>query len=153
MKKSRSTSGFTLIELVVVISIISIMAVIAIPNFLSWLPNVHFRDASGNLLFDTNLARMTAMKRNREVSIRFADTGSSYSIYAENDSGGQDAIKGVEMPSYVTLYSCDAVLPEEIVFKPNGLRSNGSVSEMCIENSNARQATLQVNLTGHVSMN
>jgi prepilin-type N-terminal cleavage/methylation domain-containing protein len=170
MRNAHSTSGFTLIEIVTVISIISILGSIATPMILACLPNLHLRDASTTLLSDIHLARITAMKRNASVYIRFTDTGEcpdslsdlfpddggSYTISVENTSGGEDTITESTIPSDVALCDCygssTTAFTDELLIKYNGLPDITKETGVCVINSNLRQASIKVNLTGNITM-
>jgi len=73
--------GFTLMEMMLVITIAGIAASIALPAFASWRSRSAVDSAAQTLLAHFKQARVTAMAENRSVSITF--TGSSYTFDAD----------------------------------------------------------------------
>jgi prepilin-type N-terminal cleavage/methylation domain-containing protein len=67
----RKSSGFSLIELVVVIGIISILAGIGYPMLSQWIPNYRLKGAVQILYADLQKAKLHAVKANRDVTFNF----------------------------------------------------------------------------------
>lgn len=81
----QTTAGFTLIEVVVVISIITIIATIASYNMHKWLPNIRLKAAARELFSTMQDAKMQAVKYNQERGIVFEPATNKY--YACSDPG------------------------------------------------------------------
>lgn len=67
----KSTEGITLIELTVVMCILALMVMISIPNIGRWLPRYRLRSAIRDVASSMQLARLGAIKENRQWAIRF----------------------------------------------------------------------------------
>jgi type IV fimbrial biogenesis protein FimT len=67
-------SGFSLIELLVVIVIFTILAAIAIPAFSNWMPSYRLRQAARDVYSNLQRAKVNAIKSNTEWRIYFDDT-------------------------------------------------------------------------------
>lgn len=83
-------SGFTLLELVLVIALAMTLMAIAVPNFFSWLPTLRLSAATRQIFMDLRAARMKAIAQNANFQVSFS--GSSYVIQkcvglCTNDSG------------------------------------------------------------------
>jgi type IV fimbrial biogenesis protein FimT len=86
MKKNKisDSSGFSFVELMVVIALVGILAAIGVPNFLRGLPEKKLKGAARNLYADMQRARLLAVKENRSVRVRF-DTATSPGVYYFDD--------------------------------------------------------------------
>jgi Tfp pilus assembly protein FimT len=71
----KGTEGLTLIELVVVMCILGVMVLISIPNIGRWLPRYRLRGAVRDVASAMQLARLGAIKDNREWAIQFGYKG------------------------------------------------------------------------------
>jgi prepilin-type N-terminal cleavage/methylation domain-containing protein len=71
MKIRQQSSGFTLIEVMVVIVIIAVLAAIAIPAFSGWLPDYRLRRAARDLYSNLQRAKIGAIKSNSEWRVYF----------------------------------------------------------------------------------
>ncbi len=72
IKKIRlSKSGFSFLELMVVIAIIGVLSVITIPSFIATKNDRMLKNAARNLLSDMHRTRMGAIKDNQQWSINF----------------------------------------------------------------------------------
>ena len=82
-------SGFTLIEMMMVIAIVAIMSAVAIPAFMSMLPGMRLNGAARQVMTDLMAARMDAVKQNNEFRVFFNSPGTNqYQILDDDDNDG-----------------------------------------------------------------
>ena len=84
----KNTKGLTLIELTVVMCILGVMVMISIPNIGRWLPRYRLRSAVRDVASNMQLARLGAIKDNREWAIQFDANAQTYIILS--DDGADD---------------------------------------------------------------
>jgi prepilin-type N-terminal cleavage/methylation domain-containing protein len=97
-------SGFTLTELLVIISILSVLAVISIPSYMSWMPSYQLKSAARDVISNMQLARLEAVKRNMDCVVTTDVGANTYKIDI-----GATTIKTVSLADYgkgITL--CDS---------------------------------------------
>lgn len=85
MAISKAT-GFTLIELMTVITVLTIMLFLALPNFNVWLHNTQIRTAGEAILNGLQLARTEAVRRNVNVELRM-DVSSGWTALVAGPGG------------------------------------------------------------------
>ncbi|MEW6615753.1 MAG: GspH/FimT family pseudopilin [Thermodesulfobacteriota bacterium] len=104
-KRWRDVSGFTIIELIVVVGIVCVTAAIAIPNIISWIPTIRVNSAARDLVSEMQLARMKAVSERNDYVITFDTTTYEYSIYDDGDNDFSTA--GVETSELVKTVDVD----------------------------------------------
>jgi prepilin-type N-terminal cleavage/methylation domain-containing protein len=86
--RSQSNSGFTLIEIMVVLVVIGILAAISAPSFMKWLPNIALQSASRDLYGIMQKARSEAVKGNKDWAIVFDTTNNRYYLCSDPGADG-----------------------------------------------------------------
>jgi len=76
----QKRSGFTLIELTVVIALLAILTAVGVPNFLSWLPKYRLKSAARDLYSNLHLAKMTAIRANKDCSVNYYKHPDRYTV-------------------------------------------------------------------------
>ena len=134
----RKDSGFTLIELMVVIGIIGVLCAIAIPGYINWLPKYRVGSAARTVMSTLEFARINAIKTNADVKVNFGWANESLTV----ESGGT-TLRTRGLPADVDLQDID--LGDSVTFNGQGFsdESGGVVVE------NTKDATLSriINLT------
>lgn len=76
----QKRSGFTLIQLTIVIVLLAIMTAVGVPNFLSWLPKYRLKRAARDLYSNLHLAKMSAIKANKDCRVKYYKNPDRYMI-------------------------------------------------------------------------
>jgi len=84
----RKNSGFTLIELVIVIVVLVILAAVSVPIFLSWLPEYRLRSAADDLYAHLQHAKMQAIRNNNNWAVQFVRISDAVSIISPDGTSG-----------------------------------------------------------------
>jgi type IV fimbrial biogenesis protein FimT len=85
---STVQTGFTLVELLVVISIMAILTALATPSMISFVGNWQTSNAVNSLSGSLQLARSEAIKRGRTVRICRSGNGTTCAAGTNNANGG-----------------------------------------------------------------
>jgi prepilin-type N-terminal cleavage/methylation domain-containing protein len=156
----RKNSGFTLMELMTTIAIIAILASVAIPNMIAWLPDYRLRSGAAEMLSALQWARLTAIKENANVVVRFDPGSDEYLIYLDNGEGGgkpgNETQDGSERVIRSGKMAPDAQIDSagfsggfnEVSFTGRGLTKGFRVGTVRLENSKGHQKEIVVNMTG-----
>ena len=84
----KKTSGFTALELMIVLAVIAVVASIAVPSFFSWRSEAKLRGAVSMLRGDLEMAKSRARRENNFVVIAF--NTSNYEVFIDDGAGGGD---------------------------------------------------------------
>ena len=126
-------SGFTLIEMMIVIGLLSVLAGIAVPNFLSYLPKHRLNGAARQVMGDLMRARMQAVSQNNEFKV-FFDLSSNNHEYKilddDNNDGNIDVdewiqIKDIQSEYFDVTFSNVTADP---IFHPRGTASGATIT-------------------------
>lgn len=82
MKTKSGHKGFSLVEVMIVVALIGILLAVAVPNVLSWLPNMRLKAAARDLFSNMQRTRMEAVKTNQDWTIVFDTANGRYQIRA-----------------------------------------------------------------------
>jgi prepilin-type N-terminal cleavage/methylation domain-containing protein len=126
LKPWNQTSGFSLIELLIVLIIISIIIVAALPNIQQNLKLYRVESASGALAGALSKARMAAIKYNRPVWLEINSTNNTPEIWTTNEN------------NHPILINLGAAI------QPNVLIESGSISRITFNSLGRNQSNSNV---------
>jgi len=99
-------SGFSIIELLVVVAVIAVISAVTVPSIISWRNGAKFRGAVNNLKGDLQMAKIKAVKANDVVTIFFNPTGYKVILDKANHwihDAGEPVLRDREFPAGVSI--------------------------------------------------
>jgi len=87
----KRISGFTLMELMVVIGIIAVLGAIFTPNFIQWRNNQILSSGARDILNAIKQTRMQAIRNQSTTIIVFDTSNRSYTAFVNDGAGTEDA--------------------------------------------------------------
>jgi prepilin-type N-terminal cleavage/methylation domain-containing protein len=148
--------GFSLIELMVVVSIFVIIAAITTPPLLRWRTNAKLRGAASNLTGDLELAKMRAIRENSYVAVLFSSDG--YTIFVDNGADAGDWIEDEDeaclrektLPAGVRLKMPTGFSNDRTRFAGRGIPENtGTVTLISLS---GQEKEISVNRLGKITL-
>jgi prepilin-type N-terminal cleavage/methylation domain-containing protein len=155
----RKESGFTLLELAVVMAVIAIVSIVIIPNFITWLPKYKLKGAVLGLVADMQSTKLRAIKGNRTWAVVFDNVNKDrywicsnpgVNLIWDGPTGGDTVEKTVDLARYnagvtFTVQSANAFT----TFTNRGMSRN--TVEVDLTNANNSAATkVQTSLAGGI---
>jgi type IV fimbrial biogenesis protein FimT len=164
MKRIQSTSGFTLLEVLIVVGIFAITAAIAVPGIMNWLPDYRLKGAARDLYSNMQKARSEAVKRNTNVGISFNTvvfpaTGGGYTVFVDDGKGGgtagdavrhsdEDILFQVEMPPSCSLVET-TFTSDATGYNSRGLTLRSRIGHVEIRNRNPNWYGIFLSISGY----
>jgi len=128
LNNGKHEAGFTFLELATIVIILAVLATIAIPTFSVWMPNYRLRSAARDLYSNLQMAKLGAVKQNKEWAVVFDQGSDKYYVCSDdkNDGwagptamGGNDVCdKAVDLNNYDDIDFGHASLNSDILGDP-----------------------------------
>jgi len=152
-KTPKNRKGFTLTEVIVTLSVLGIMTAISVPSYFSWLPRHRLQTSVRQIYDDLNLAKMQAVKDNRNACIEFFSATETYTVYFDVD-GITGYLNGTDIPikSNVTLENdVDITADNTCEFNNRGMSTTGA-HQVRLTNPTGLIMRVNVNVAGGISI-
>ena len=158
----KSGTGFTLIEMLIVMAIMSIAALIALPNYSVWQSRSELRQAVTEVQNQLLLARMAALSRNTPVTVAISITSGALQTTTTNAATGAQIMGSfsVPLPHVVDLKvgpsaAWTSTATANVSFNSMGMRSGGPGptlnQELAMVNDRGVQFSMKVTPRGIVN--
>ena len=76
----QKRSGFTLVQLIVVIFLLAVLTAVGVPNFLTWLPKYRLKIAARDLYSNLQMAKMSAIRANKDCKVTYYKNPDRYRV-------------------------------------------------------------------------
>lgn len=108
--KMNRQSGFTLIEMAIVVAIIAIVSAITIPSLIGWAANSRVNATARDIVATIQKSRIEAVKQNGRVVVTFDADGdgtmnTNYLSFLDNGQGGGITGDGLQNGTERTVYT------------------------------------------------
>lgn len=144
-RSKTGTKGFSLIEMLVVISILAIAAVVTIPNMIAWRSGMQFRAAVNELRSDLESARTRAVKENAKVTVAFDPAAGQYLMtYQDPDTSTIILLKSQTLPAGVRIASAN-----NTSFSSRGTAQSGTI---VLANQQGKTKSISINFIGKIEI-
>jgi type IV fimbrial biogenesis protein FimT len=124
----RPASGFTLVELMIVVSVVILLLVIAVPNFAKMIDRSRLKGAADAIVNLVASARAASVQRNRDVAISFGGSSPAWCVGA---NGAADVTAGNAVS---TATACDCTTASNC--------SVGDTGNFTVDSSNYNSVTM-----------
>lgn len=146
-------SGFTLIELMIVIALIALGASIAIPNMIAYSTRARIQGAESNLVAHFELARSTAIRENGNVALAFNADGLGYTVFEDFNSNwaresDERLLRSVDLPAGVQFDLPTTFTDDRMHFNSRGI-PDGSFGTVTLSNSQETRSVV-INIAGRI---
>lgn len=139
------SSGFTLVELMVVVAIVAITATLAAPNFAQMLANYRVRSAAEGILTALNFARAEAVRRNSPVSFSLSAGSSGWTVSQVSSTATLQTHSNNEPATSVT----SGTAATAVTFLPTGLVQAGTqLGQVTVSSPVDGSQTRRINVFG-----
>ena len=145
MKRTCVSTGFSLIELMVVIALISIMMAVAVPTWQKYRANTDLKTAARDVMADLSNAKQQAVEENLDVYRLTFNVGGNYYALTRTDTGVALWTKSVAL--FGSGVAIDSVNfgGSDISLNKRGTVTNGN---LVLRNRLGSTARITVNITG-----
>lgn len=147
-KLNTTSSGFTLIELMVTIAVLAIIAGIAAPSISNQLANQRVKSTTAILSNALKEARAESLIRRQNITLTIDDSADEKTIIITNNS--TIARYGYDVKSTIGAVDSTATVTTTIEFKPNKTASE-SIFTICDSNTDVRPRQIVINALGNIS--
>ena len=148
----RQASGFTLIEILLVMAVISIMAAMTVPMIAGAMERYYVISAGQQVASTIRLARFQAVARNSNVQITFDEAAGTYQTEVwDSVDMAWDALGEVQiLPRDITFVGA----PADIAIEPTGRTADtaGCPCTITVSNENDDTRTITVSRSGRVQL-
>lgn len=155
----KKESGFTMLELLIIVALLGVVAAIAVPNFLGILPTYRLKSATQDLLSNLQRAKITAVERNRDVGVTFEN--GQYTVFVDENGTRDPTGQEVILTQIYADYN-DALTPvhtgfltvsgkKTTAFAPTGLLVQATAAgNVQLTNSKGKAMTIVVSMAGGI---
>ena len=148
-------SGFSAMELLMVLAVIAVVSAITVPSIISWRNGAKLRGAAGNLKGDLEMAKVNAIKHNNFVAVKFnADT---YEVFVDTSGNGdreagEALLKNRALPAGVAFDFThpDWTFPGNVTtFNGRGTADNGTA---ILTNGQGQERHIKISTFGRIQV-
>ncbi|MBW2070410.1 MAG: GspH/FimT family pseudopilin [Deltaproteobacteria bacterium] len=164
----HSRQGFSVVELLTVLTIFVVLATLALSAFVKWLPDLELGKAVRGIKADMQLTKSLAIRKATPLALEFSVLANNYTIFTDNGVGGgtpgnclqdgsEPTLKVVSLPAQVTIAAVNFDGTDRFGFGSRGLpydSSGGPLDSGRIELRNTlnHSKTIQVDVVGRITI-
>lgn len=112
IRKNKGQCGYTIVEIMIVVTILSIIAAIGTSMLMKYLPGMQLRSATRDIYSALTQAKSESIRRGERITVLFDSPNSSYTMFLDSDSNNT-------VDAGETVLIAPQVLPTRVTFDPD----------------------------------